>query len=240
MGKLGDHCESCHSPATWKQDQLLVAHNRTRLPLVGSHAVQACSACHKNRDAGDYRGLDPTCRGCHAHTVVDRNPHPDHTKDAAFLVCENCHSVLGWRPAHIDHNKFAFPLTGKHQSTPCVQCHAAGQPFSAAPKDCIGCHQKDLTMANTTVTGHDTYGMTCQQCHNTTSWQGASISHPQFHLPHENATCAQCHTMPTVPSMFTCMSGNCHPQSDTDRRHRDVGGYMYVATTCVHCHKGGG
>ncbi len=239
MGKLGDHCESCHSPSTWKQDQLLLAHNRTRLPLVGSHAVQACSACHKNRDAGDYRGLDPTCRGCHLHTVEDRRPHPDHTKDAAFLVCENCHSVLGWRPAHIDHDKF-WPLTGKHQSTACSLCHPAGQPFSTAPRDCVSCHQKDLTMGNANVTGHSTFGTKCEQCHNTTSWQGATFNHTWFRLPHRNATCAQCHTTPNDPSMFSCITGGCHTKSNTDGHHQEVGGYMYESNACYRCHRGGG
>lgn len=238
-GKLGEHCESCHSPATWKQDQLLVDHQRTRLPLVGAHAVQACSACHRNRDAGDYRGLDPTCRGCHWHTVEDRLPHPDHTKDPAFLTCENCHSVLGWRPAHVDHDKFSFALTGKHAALACTACHAAGQPFSTASRQCLSCHQKDLSTANATVMAHDTYGTKCEQCHNASSWLGAKVAHPEFGLPHHNATCAQCHTTPTDPMMFTCLTSGCHPQAETDSRHRSVGGYMYEPTACYRCHKGG-
>lgn len=237
-GKMGDRCESCHSPSTWKQDQLLVDHQRTRMPLLGAHAVQGCYACHKDRASGDFRGLDPTCRGCHLHTIEDRRPHPDHTKDPAFLTCENCHSVLGWRPAHVDHDKFAFPLTGKHLSTPCVQCHAAGQPFSLAPKECLSCHQKDEVTANASTIGHDTFGTRCQQCHNASSWTSVSFNHPQFATNHHGSTCAQCHTTPNMPTLFSCISGGCHVQAATDSRHRNVGGYRYDSMTCLKCHKG--
>ena len=239
MGRMGDRCESCHSPSTWKQDQLLLDHQKTRLPLVGAHAVQGCQVCHKDLSSGNYRGLDPACRSCHLHTVEDRRPHPDHTKDVAFLTCENCHSVLGWRPAHIDHDKF-WPLTGKHQSTACSLCHPAGQPFSAAPTQCVSCHQKDQTMANGTVTGHDAFGNDCKACHNTTSWQGATFNHTWFPIPHRTATtCAQCHTTPGDASMFSCISGGCHSKSNTDGHHREVSGYSYDSMSCYRCHRNG-
>lgn len=238
-GRMGDRCEGCHSPATWKQDQLLVDHGRTRLPLVGAHAVQGCVTCHKDLASGNYRGLDPACRSCHLHTVEERRPHPDHTKDLAFLTCENCHSALGWRPAHIDHDRF-WPLTGKHRSTACAACHAAGDPFSAAPTECVACHGKELTTANGTVSGHDGFGTDCKACHGTTTWQGATFNHTWFRLPHRGSTCEQCHTTPGDASMFSCTTGGCHPRSNTDGRHREVGGYTYDSAACYRCHRSGG
>src|SRR3569623_3811985 len=86
---------------------------------------------------------------------------------------------------------------------------------------------------------HDTYGTKCEQCHNASSWLGAKVAHPEFGLPHHNATCAQCHTTPTDPMMFTCLTSGCHPQAESDSRHRSVGGYMYEPTACYRCHKGG-
>jgi hypothetical protein len=236
-GRLGDRCESCHSQASWKQDQLLVDHQRTRLPLVGAHAVQGCPTCHKDAQAGDYRGLDPACRGCHLHTIEDRRPHPDHTKDLAFNRCESCHSPLGWRPAQLDHDRF-WALTGKHQTTTCEACHAPGQPYAAAPVQCIGCHMKDATTANSQTAGHDQYGTGCSSCHGTATWLGATVQHTWFPIPHHGApVCATCHLSPEAPSMFTCgLSGACHPQSDTDRRHRGVGGYLYDSQQCYRCH----
>lgn len=236
-GRLGDRCESCHSQASWKQDRLLLDHQRTRLPLAGAHAVQGCPACHKDAQAGVYRGLDPTCRGCHLHTVEDQRPHPDHTKDLVFLHCETCHSVLGWRPAHLDHDRF-WPLTGKHRATTCDACHAAGQPYAAAPSQCVDCHRKDAVRANTSTPGHDQYGTGCAACHTTASWLGATFNHTWFPIPHRGTSqCATCHPAADVPSMFTCgLTGACHPQADTDRRHREVRGYVYDSLQCYRCH----
>ena len=219
-GRLGDRCESCHSAATWKPDKMLVDHQRTRLPLVGAHAVQACASCHKDAQAGTFRGLDPSCRGCHFHTVEERRPHPDHTKDIGFLTCENCHSVLGWRPAHIDHDKL-YPLTGKHASTPCVQCHKTNDPYNAAPTQCIGCHASDETTANAQVVAHDTYGTVCGDCHNTNSWLGVNFTHMAFPETHQNATCVQCHTTQNMPNLYTCTGFGCHNSAQDSRPGRD-------------------
>jgi hypothetical protein len=239
-GRNGDRCEGCHSPRTWKQDQVLVAHDTTRLPLRGAHAVQGCVTCHKDLASGNYRGLDPACRGCHLHTVEDRRPHPDHTKDVAFLTCENCHTVMGWRPAHIDHDRF-WPLTGKHQSTLCESCHATGQPYAAAPRECLYCHQKDLALANTTTAMHDTFGIACKQCHGTSTWKDGRFNHHWFSIPHHNASqCDQCHTVPNAPAMFTCFTGGCHAKGPTDSRHRGISGYLYEPASCYHCHPHGG
>jgi hypothetical protein len=231
---MGDRCERCHSPASWKQDQLLVDHQRTRLPLVGAHAVQGCPTCHQDAQAGVYRGLDPTCRACHLHTVEDRRPHPDHTRDLAFNTCENCHSVFAWRPAHINHDKF-FPLTGKHQTTPCESCHKAGDPLSAAPTACVGCHMKDLVSANDGhVTGHDTFGTSCGDCHNTTTWKGAVFTHAAFPTSHHSSVCADCHTTPGMPQLYTCRNGACHA-TEPSRSHK--GGSQDCSR--MGCHYGG-
>ncbi|MBV8757645.1 MAG: hypothetical protein JO257_10230 [Deltaproteobacteria bacterium] len=236
-GRLGDRCESCHSQASWKQDQLLVDHQRTRLPLVGAHAVQACSSCHKDAQAGTYRGLDPSCRSCHFHTIIDRRPHPDHTKDNGFLVCENCHSVLGWRPAHIDHDKF-YPLTGKHKATPCQQCHKPNDQYNAAPTQCIGCHATDETTANGKVPGHDTYGLVCGDCHDTTMWPRVAFTHPQFPTDHHGSTCMSCHTTPNMPNLYTCLGSGCHNSTQDPRPGRGhQGGDLNCARSG--CHYGG-
>ena len=237
-GRLGERCESCHSPASWKQDQLLVAHQRTRLPLVGAHAVQGCPTCHKDAQAGTYRGLDPACRGCHLHTLDEQHPHPDHKRDNAFNACETCHSPLGWRPSTFNHDQF-FPLTGKHQApTACgPACHAPGQPYAAAPTRCVGCHQPSVREADLKVAGHQFFGSDCGHCHDATSWlsfnHGAVSAIPVGHG--RAPSCATCHPTPDA-RMFTCLPGTCHPQATIDSRHRNVGGYMYVSEQCLRCH----
>jgi hypothetical protein len=195
--------------------------------------VQGCQACHKDAQAGDYRWLDPSCRSCHLHTVADRRPHPDHTKDIAFNTCENCHTVFAWRPANLDHDRF-WPLTGKHQTTPCVACHKAGDPFSAAPTPCIGCHAKEEQTANTSTPGHDTYGPVCGDCHNTTTWLGVTFTHPAFSTSHRSSTCASCHTTANMPQFYTCRNGACH-RTDPSQDHK--GGDQNCAR--MGCHYGG-
>ncbi|MEO8846783.1 MAG: cytochrome c3 family protein [Kofleriaceae bacterium] len=237
-GRLGDRCERCHSPATWKPDQLLVDHQRTRLPLVGAHAVQPCRSCHKDAQAGTFRGLDPSCRSCHFHTVIDRRPHPDHTRDNGFLACENCHSVLGWRPAHIDHDKL-YPLTGKHNSTPCVQCHKTGDPYNAAPSQCIGCHAADETRANAIMGGmHDTFGSACGDCHTTTVWTGTTFNHPAFPENHHASQCVNCHTTASMPQLYTCVGSGCHNSAQDGRPGT---GHQGGDQNCARsgCHYGG-
>lgn len=243
-GRLGERCEACHSPTSWKQDQLLVDHQRTRLPLVGAHAVQGCPTCHVQAAAGSYRGLDPTCRGCHLHTVEERRPHPDHTRDLAFLGCQDCHSALGWRPASLHHDRF-WPLTGKHVATPCARCHVVGAAFSAAPSACIGCHATNPVrpamhdaMMDTAISGVTR----CELCHTTTAWTGGQFAHPgPMQVPHRTAgsTCASCHPTPGMPQDHTCGGAPCHAPAKYDgigahKRRADYG------PDCFLCHKSGG
>lgn len=232
-GRMGDRCEGCHSPASWKQDRMLVDHQRTRLPLVGAHAVQGCPRCHTQAEAGTYRGLDPTCRGCHLHTVEDRRPHPDHTKDLAFLTCQDCHSALGWRPASVNHDRY-WALTGKHTSAACGKCHTSGQPFSEARAECIGCHRSEREHVTTDHTG---FPDLCEQCHTTTSWSPARFAHPQFKLSgRHNVSCETCHTTPTMFKAFTCTTGTCHRQAETGGHHGGVRNYRYDSAACYDCH----
>ena len=60
-----------------------------------------------------YSGINPNCESCH-------NVPANHI---AGIVsnCDKCHSTSGWKSATFDHSK--FPLTGKHQSLTCDQCH---------------------------------------------------------------------------------------------------------------------
>jgi hypothetical protein len=54
-------CEQCHRPtdATWGSGGF---NHNTVFPLIGTHAVQACAACHKG---GVYAGTGRNCVDCH-------------------------------------------------------------------------------------------------------------------------------------------------------------------------------
>jgi hypothetical protein len=235
-GRLGDRCEGCHSPASWKPDAILVDHQRTRLPLLGAHAVQGCPRCHTTAAAGDFRGLDPRCGACHAHTVVERQPHPAHT-GAAFRACEDCHSSMAWRPAHIDHDRY-WPLTGAHRRTSCAACHPGNQ-LGGVPRACAGCHQREAAGA---ALDHADLGTDCAACHTTSAWAPAEFpDHDRaFPLsgPHDRA-CATCHTTPGMYQAYRCVDCHEHAQARSDRQHDEVAGYTWVSTECYRCHPRG-
>src|SRR6516164_1266430 len=76
-----------------------------------------------------------------------------------------------------------------------------------------------------------------------TSWLGATFNHTYFPIPHHGSVCSDCHLVSTNYATFSCI--NCHTQPahsqvQTDPQHDGVGGYVYGATTCYNCHKGGG
>jgi hypothetical protein len=75
---------------------------------------------------------------------------------------------------------------------------------------CYTCHAADYNA--TTSPRHSTsgYGTNCATCHTSrTTWQGAVFSHPGFRLPHERATCNNCHPGGnTSPAACTCTA--CH------------------------------
>ena len=61
--RLGNKCESCHNPRSWKawdfnHDQ------RTKFKLDGGHKKLDCYACHK-KEMGDHIIVAGSCVGCH-------------------------------------------------------------------------------------------------------------------------------------------------------------------------------
>ncbi len=59
-----------------------------------------------------------------------------------------------------DHNKTAFPLTGKHKTVACENCHKT--TLKDTPHQCIDCHKKDDV--------HRGRRPKCENCHVTTNW----------------------------------------------------------------------
>ena len=76
---------------------------------------------------------------------------------------------------------------------------------------------------------------TCQDCHTTSGWTGASFNHTWFSIPHHSAQCSDCHTNASAYSTFVCT--NCHGQSNTNSQHSGVNGYVYNSTNCYGCHR---
>lgn len=190
-------------------------------PLIGEHANVACVSCHGS-DAPPGP-LPTTCASCHED---DRPPapHPDGE-------CEVCHTPFGWDQITVDHD--FFPLTNAH-AVDCAECHADN--YTDAEPACASCHEDDRPA--------DHFSGDCAPCHVPTTWEDASLDHdPFFPLPHHGAgedNCEACHVNPDDYGVFSCVSGGCHPQSETNGDHDEVGGYTYDSDACLDCHPRGG
>jgi len=58
--------------------------------------------------------------------------------------CGTCHSTSNWLNASFDHTLYAhYPLTGKHATVTCAQCHA-NNSYVATPTACYACHKADF------------------------------------------------------------------------------------------------
>jgi hypothetical protein len=141
-----------------------------------------------------------------------------------------------WQGAVFNH--VTFPLTGAHSTAACTSCHQGGV-YRGTPRQCAGCHLAEYnatTNPNHTASGFST---SCDQCHNTTMWQGAVFNH-RFPLqgPH-NVSCTTCHTNPSSYAAFDCLVCHEHNQTKMDDVHKEVSGYSYSSPACYGCHPTG-
>ncbi|MBZ5568373.1 MAG: hypothetical protein LAN64_11050 [Acidobacteriia bacterium] len=225
-------CSLCHSTTNWSGATF--NHATTGFTLTGAHATLNCSACHGSTPLS---AANTTCVSCH---LKDYNgtTSPNHVTLAFPQTCEICHTTTVWQPATFDHSKTVFPLTGAHTSVACALCHIGGN-YTTTPTDCYSCHKADYT--GVTNPNHIAAGFptTCQTCHTTTSWAGATFNHTWFPIPHHSAKlCSDCHTNPSDYTVFVCTS--CHTQGPTTSEHSGVKGFVWNSANCYACHKNGG
>lgn len=231
-GELGKNCESCHDEMNWRPDELIAMHNRTRFPLVGAHAAAACWRCHPGAATGNFLRVTTDCATCHADDLALAQ-NPDHLAQGWTSGCEQCHLSTTWGGAGFTHT--TWPLTGAHTAADCSDCHLGGL-FSGTPNQCVDCHLTEYQ--TTTAPNHLAAGFppTCEACHTTAGWLGASFSHSLYPLTgaHTQASCSDCHpTGVYVGTPDQC--ADCHLgdyQATTNPNHLAAG----FPTTCETCH----
>jgi len=192
--QLSTDCVSCHDLAGWKPVPAF-AHERSRYSLTGRHQAVTCEACHalETDSAGNaYRRFRPllfaACDDCHADL---------HRGQFAPRVCTDCHSVDGFRPANIDHQRSRYPLQGRHLQVKCGSCHPGTKgtdgvglvtyrplPFAR----CAACH----------VDPHaGQFDEDCAHCHRVDGWKTTPVDHGQTRYPlrgkHQAVACVACH-----------------------------------------------
>jgi len=196
-GQFGTDCGMCHTTTAWLPATF--DHSLTQFPLTGAHASLDCAQCHPG---AVFTAIATTCVSCHAKD--------DHHNGQFGTDCGACHSTTAWLPATFDHSRTRFPLTGAHAGLDCSRCHA-NQVFTGLSTVCSSCHPEPSFHAGLFA------GMTCDQCHNTSSWSPATfnLAHPNVCgeggcVNHEGATCRDCHTANLSTS--TCLK--CHTSNN--------------------------
>lgn len=213
----------------------------------GTHQGQwsACTTCHTNPN--DRRVF--TCMGgaCHPQATIDGTHTGIPGYQYVAAQCLSCHPT-GQAGTFAQHDAI-FPInSGTHQGqwTACTDCHT--NPANKALYTCMGgnCHPQAATDGpHTGIPGYQYVAAQCLACH-PTGQQGNFTAHDQLFFPiysgrHAGTwqTCTTCHPTTGQPAVFTCMSGNCHPQSQTNGNHSGVATYSYTAAACYSCHPRG-
>ncbi len=215
-------CEDCHGTAAWEGAVL----DHTFFPLRDGHGGLDCEDCHSD-------GFDNTssqCVSCH-RSDYDNTSDPDHAASGISTMCEDCHNIVEWEGATIDHTFFA--LRDGHGGLDCEDCHSDG--FDNTSSECVSCHRFDYD--NTSDPDHAASGIStmCEDCHNIVEWEGATVDHTFFALRdgHGGLDCEDCHSDGFDNTSSECVS--CH-RSDydntSDPNHAESG----FPTTCQDCH----
>ncbi|MEZ6016771.1 MAG: hypothetical protein R3F49_16760 [Planctomycetota bacterium] len=224
-------CDQCHGTTTWQG----AAFDHSSWALTGAHAATSCNACH---GGGVYAGTPTTCVACH-QAEYNNTTDPNHTTAGFPTSCQDCHSTTTWDGAEFDHS--SFELTGAHATATCASCHGGGV-FSGTPSACVACHQSEFngtTSPNHTSLGYPT---SCQDCHGTTMWEGATFNHTWFPITsgdHRNFACNECHLVPNNTSTFSCTHCHEHRQSSMAGEHQGVQNYVWQSSACYQCHPDG-
>ena len=239
--KQGAGCAACHTVKSWSDATF--DHDPTGFPLEGAHRTASCWGCHMKDLSAP---IPKTCSGCH------KDPHAGQLG----TQCDTCHDESTWKSSFgpVQHARTGFPLTGRHATIPCQECHfeARNQTFSRVSPSCYGCHRADFDRAATVSIDHVKAGFShdCAQCHRTWAWTPAAFpGHDTCFLisggPHDRITCRGCHTSLTGATItgacnsgtYTCVRCHAHDKTRSDAQHQNVPGYQYKDQKCYECHK---
>lgn len=231
-GKLGSECTSCHDENGWSPRGVVADHSRTRFPLVGAHAAVTCTRCHPGADVGNFDRASTACVDCHAADLA-RATNPDHQAQGWVSGCERCHAPTGWTGGGFNHS--AFPLTGRHATADCAQCHP-GSVYDTAPTQCAGCHLAEYQASAQPPHASAGFSTDCQMCHTSAGWTPASFDHSAFPLTgaHLQAQCSACHSGGVYSGLpTTCVSCHQGEYNATTQPNHVAANYP---TSCEQCH----
>lgn len=233
LGKLGSTCQDCHGERNWAPQGQIADHARYGFALVGAHAATSCDRCHEGFEAGIFSPTDSSCESCHAAPAGAVGGGFDHILQGLTDSCERCHLPTTFKTAGFHHDR--FPLTGSHTSLDCASCHDSGV-FEGLGSRCFDCHSSEFFATTDPDHAAETFPHSCQDCHNTTTWEGALFNHAGIttgcvncHLPEYQTTTDPDHLARNFPtSCQTCHSTNTWQGANFN--------HSGVSDGCVDCH----
>jgi hypothetical protein len=242
-GELGFDCEACHQPASWdNRRSMFDLHSGTLFPLTGVHATVDCAGCHRREPPFEY-ALTPTdCFSCHFDDYQSTRD-PNHVSAGFPTDCQVCHNTVEWEGVDFiggfgfDHSA-QFQLTGEHARLDCTDCHSDG--FSGTPSACVACHRTEYDGTSDPNHRSAGFGTSCENCHGTSTWEGAVTDHNAFFAltgQHRALDCSDCHTSGFQGTPTDCVA--CHRSeynATTDPNHQAAG----FGTDCEACHNTSG
>jgi hypothetical protein len=170
-------CETCHSTAGWKGDDLKFAHDRdAKFKLEGKHRTVKCVKCHKatTKDGSLYvasfKTKHASCADCH------KDPHRGEIKRS----CAACHTANDWRNTlTFDHGRDTdYRLEGKHRSVKCVKCHRTGKKDGLLDVTSFRIDKYGLCAPCHKHKHKGTFIVTCDTCHTFDTWKRQVVLSP--------------------------------------------------------------
>ena len=130
-----------------------------------------------------------------------------------------------------------FPLSGKHASISCQECHAEGV-YAGTPNLCTDCHTAERPEIH--------YEGQCSTCHLATTWSEINFDHSlsleqdclNCHAlgkpaQHYNGTCSACHsTTAWLPASFDHQAAGATDCQSCHRADRPAGHYNGQCSAC--------
>jgi hypothetical protein len=160
-------------------------------------------------------------------TSAARTNASSHKSITEGVDCGNCHTPASWGMAGgkkgegFDHSRTGFPLTGRHESAACTQCHGGEQRVT---RECKNCHQSPH---------QSRLSSQCASCHSSRRWNDMEPFEIHRRTSHQRNGERQWTTVQT--DCFSCHSSeyldpNVHPS------HRGTSTSPAFPQDCSQCH----
>jgi len=171
-----------------------------------------------------------------------RSRASSHNSITEGLDCKNCHTPASWKMSAgkagrgFDHSRTGFPLTGRHESAACNQCHSGERRVT---RDCSNCHRDPH---QSRLSGR------CASCHSSRRWNDMEPFeiHRRTRFPltgmHALADCTECHQRNGERKWTTVQSDcfSCHAADYLDPsvhpNHRGTASSPPFPQDCSQCH----